>query len=369
MSQSLDPVDQWERKLDSSALSLAEDVTPERLAEAFGTDQIDDVCSEALRVAISDGDSVISFDQFERGARSAGVTTTDDQNGGEFNATDGSPDTETAAMLVDARADEASESDESDSVDVGPDASDSDGSADERSAADASESDATDTEQKSPDDVPSESDGSHGGDDTTPDTTADSEQLHRLQAENQELRDRVNELEHLVDALRRQMKQRTKLLTGDESLSTVEPDEVDDVLTRLSALEDDIATLRQDTQMVRQDGGNGADNPDGRAKLLRQTLLETARTNDGKAKLDRAAADARLGGGLHRDTVLDAMRRAADGYDADINGASDLEPVDSITFRVGSGRDSPSILVMDLSDATGSELRQNLTTKTTGGGG
>jgi hypothetical protein len=341
MSQSLDPVEQWERKLDESALTLNQDVTSEGLAEAFGTDRIDDLCSETLGVAISDGVSTISFDHFETAAeRLDGVVDPDSES---------APDTddETAAMLVEAREAEASDSDESEKT--APDTN-------------ASESDVTEKAGESQDGTPSESDENET-------QGVDSEQLQRLQAENQELRDRVNELEHVVNALRRQQKERTKLLTGDETLGTVEPDEIDDVMTRLSALEDEITSLRQDTQMVRQDGGNGADSPDGRAKLLRQTLLETARQNDGKAKLDRAAADARLGGGLHRDTVLDAMRRAADGFDADINGASDLEPVDSITFRVGSGRDSPSVLVMDLSNATGSELRQNLTTKNTETGG
>ena len=55
MSSALDPVDQWERKLDQSALRLTEDVDAERLADEFGTGAIDELCSETLRIAISDG--------------------------------------------------------------------------------------------------------------------------------------------------------------------------------------------------------------------------------------------------------------------------------------------------------------------------
>jgi len=72
-------------------------------------------------------------------------------------------------------------------------------------------------------------------------------------------------------------------------------------------------------------------------------------------------------GGLHRGTVLDAMRRAADGDQADIDGSLALEPVDAITFNRGGtvgvdGEAQPSYLEFDRSRLAGVEARQILTT-------
>ena len=115
-------------------------------------------------------------------------------------------------------------------------------------------------------------------------------------------------------------------------------------------------------------GAAGTDSPDDRARLLRQQLYNMAKsgankseTEAGRATMTRDEANARLGGELHNGTVLDAMRRAADGYEADISGSSDLQPVESITFQKSDSHESQSKLVIDLADASGSEVRQSLT--------
>ena len=193
-----------------------------------------------------------------------------------------------------------------------------------------------------------------------------SKEIEELREENEELRQKVNGLEARCDGLSRKFDTLVQVMLGDaDELAGYEPDEVRDVLQRVVDLEDTVADHESQVAMVRGDGGSQTDTPDGRAKRLRQVLYNRAKKNDGKATLERDGVDGALGGGHHRGTVLDAMKRAAEGREADINGASDLPPLNGVTFYKGTKRDEQSRISMDLADVTGSEVRQNLTTKDT----
>lgn len=192
------------------------------------------------------------------------------------------------------------------------------------------------------------------------------EEIEELRQENEELRRKMSHLEARCEGISRRFTTLVEVMLGDEDeLGTYEPDEMRDVLQRVVDLEDTVADHENQVAMVRGDGGSQTDTPDGRAKRLRQVLYNRAKKNDGKATLDRDGVDGSLGGGHHRGTVLDAMKRAAEGREADINGASDLPPLNGVTFHKGTKRDEQSRILMDLADVTGSEVRQNLTTKDT----
>lgn len=193
-----------------------------------------------------------------------------------------------------------------------------------------------------------------------------SEEIEELREENEELRRKVDDLEARCEGISRRFNTLVEVMLGDmDELGAYEPDEMRDVLQRVVDLEDTVADHENQVAMVRGDGGSQSDTPDGRAKRLRKVLYNRAKKNDGKATLNRDGVDGALGGGHHRGTVLDAMRRAAKGRDADINGSSDLPPLNGVTFHKGTRRDEQSRITMDLSDVTGSEVRQNLTTKDT----
>lgn len=181
-----------------------------------------------------------------------------------------------------------------------------------------------------------------------------------------ELEARVDALEGLTSALQAQNRMLKRVLAGSEDeFSTWNVDNMVPFRERLEDLEADVGEHAEKFQMfVVEDGESAA--PDDRAMHLRQVLLNRARKqDDGIAKMPRDSADGALGGGLHNGTVIDAMRRAADGYEANINGSSDLEPVDAITFflggKVGSDGDpDQSFLQLDVADLTGEEAHQNL---------
>lgn len=194
-----------------------------------------------------------------------------------------------------------------------------------------------------------------------------SEEIEELREENEQLQRRVNALEARCDGLSRKFDALVEVMLGDaDDLAGYEPDEMRDVLQRVVDLEDQVADHENQVAMVRSDGGGDVDTPDGRARRLRKVLYNDAKKNDGKAALTRDGVNGVLGGGHHRGTVLDAMRRAADGREADINGSSDLPPLNGVTFLSGSKTQDQSRIELDLSDLTGSEVRQNLTTVQTG---
>lgn len=190
------------------------------------------------------------------------------------------------------------------------------------------------------------------------------EEIEELREENEELRRKVRDLEARCEGISRRFSTLVEVMLGDaDELGTYEPDEMRDVLQRVVDLEDTVADHENQVAMVSADGGNQIDTPDERAKRLRQILYNRAKKNNGKAALDRDGVDGALGGGHHRGTVLDAMKRAADGREADINGSSELPPLNGLTLHIGRKKDEQSRIEMDLTNVTGSDLRKNLTTK------
>ncbi|WP_331232676.1 hypothetical protein [Natronorarus salvus] len=170
-----------------------------------------------------------------------------------------------------------------------------------------------------------------------------------------------------MDGFSRKFDLLVETILGDpDELGAYEPDEVRDMLQRLQDVEEDLEEIGQKVAIVSRDGG--ADTPDARAQRLRQVLYNNAKGNHGVARLTRDEANGALGGGYHKGSVLDAMKRAADGREADIDGASRLNPLDGVTFTTGSGKGSPSRVEIDLTDLTGAEIRQNLTTEIEGKG-
>lgn len=190
------------------------------------------------------------------------------------------------------------------------------------------------------------------------------ERVKELEANNTELEARQEGMSTRFEALL------SILFGSSDEFATIDPESFNDILSRLQTMETELEEVKNGQEMLVSDIGNGRDDPDGRARLIRQTLLNKA-GSDGKASLTRDEASARLGGDLHRDSVLGAMKRAADGKRAEepnqnytpINGSSDLQPVDSVTFRVSKGKDRQSLVSLDLDDATQKEVRHNLTTE------
>ena len=179
-------------------------------------------------------------------------------------------------------------------------------------------------------------------------------------AECEQLRKELQATEALVQALQTRQQRIIELLVGEEGFEGIDEDERRDIDQRILDLEESVGEVQERVRMVRNDGG--ADSPDDRARRLRQRLYEGAKQNGGKYGLTRDSANEVIGGGYHRSTVLDVMRRAADGKEADINGSTDLEPIDGIQFEKGTKMEDQSRITIDLSDITGSDLRWNLTT-------
>jgi len=349
--------DIWSSKLSRSSLTLAPDVSAQTLAGEFGRlddETLDDLCSDAVMAALNDDATRLSMEHFREA----------------YEQTQEEDDEATEEAVQEAPPEPHPEPTDETQTDGGPpepEIFDEDNDDVEATVSESQESDA-------------------GGDDDQDDEDANPvSEMSRAELvdEVQDLRETVDEMESmvrdsnaLVKAVRKQMAIQNQLLVGADTVQDagIDPEEVLNHHQRLSEIEDQLQQQGDQIQMVRVDGGGSPDDPDSRAQRIRQTLYNKAKQHsEGKAEMDRDDVDSRLGGGLHRDTVLGAMKRAADGYEAEddersytsINGSSDLQPVDSITFVVGEGRGNASKVVMNLSDATGAEIRQNLTTKDT----
>ena len=224
------------------------------------------------------------------------------------------------------------------------------------------------------------------------------DRLEELDDRLEESNGRIEELERenreqsaLIDALRTQNEQLKTVLAGSvDEFSTWEPDEMVPMHARLLNVEDDLEEHDDKLRMmVVDDGKKGS--PDERAMHLRQVLynegkqLYKEQDHDGsvEAKLSRDRCSAALGSTVQRGTVLDAMKRAADGRDASdrdavgytpIQGASSLEPMDAISFHTGasvnnSGETEQSHIRIRLDSLTMTDVRKNLTTVSEGNGG
>ena len=183
-----------------------------------------------------------------------------------------------------------------------------------------------------------------------------------------DLEKRVRRLEGLVEALQTQNRRLKTALVGDpDDFSTWDLAEMVPLHERVEELEATVSDHADRFEMfVVEEGAQGT--PDQRAMHLRQVLLNQSKRNDSTiAKLKREQAASALGGDLHRSSVIDAMRRAANGRQADINGSSDLQALTAVEFSTGAavgadGDPQQSYLLIDTGDLTGEEARKILTT-------
>lgn len=183
-----------------------------------------------------------------------------------------------------------------------------------------------------------------------------------------DLETRVRRLEGLVEALQAQNRRLKTVLAGDpDEFSTWDLTEMVPLHDRVEELEATVSDHADRFEMfVVEEGSQGT--PDQRAMHLWQILLNQAKRNDSSiAKLTRDQAGSALGGDLHNGSILDSMRRAANGADADINGSSELQPVEGIVFKTGAavgpdGDPEQSYLELDTRDLTGDEAHQILMT-------
>lgn len=339
------PQEAWHRRVDGSILKLKDDVTPDDIAAEY-PDVTDDVAEALVGDAIA-----AAFDKGDTdGVLPEDFPSVDDLDVDPDQDTTTKDDTDPSVPYHKQRA-----------------------------------TDDSDDQPETTPDTPTDPPSSHNADtDTTsdPDTApTDTTEEHALEARVADLEDEVAALTNLTDALRRQNRHLSQVLVGEDSISVaVDADTASDLLTRTQNLDSRVTDVETKVAMVRTDGSGSADDPDGRARLIRQTLYNKASSHsEGLAELTRDAVDSRLGGGLHRESLMDAMKRAADGREAanpnadlgysSISGTSQLEPVESVRFERGGRNDGQSKVVMELSDATGSEVRQNLTTVDGGDGG
>lgn len=186
-----------------------------------------------------------------------------------------------------------------------------------------------------------------------------------------ELEKEVQILRSQTDALSTKLNRLAAIVLGDRDTAEYDVDEIGtDLRTQLNDVEERVSEHDDKLAMYAAGGSSGPDDPDSRATKLRQVLYNSAKATDGTADLTRDEAESALNGGLHRESVLDAMKRAADGQAAgddersyrSINGSSSLPPCSGITFRDGGFGDGQSYIVLELSDMTGAAIRQKLTT-------
>ncbi|NLV11900.1 hypothetical protein [Haloarcula argentinensis] len=350
--------DIWSSKLSRSSLTLAPDVSAQTLAGEFGRlddETLDDLCSDAVMAALDDDATRLSMAHFKEAYEETAPEDDGERSGEAVQEAPSEPQLETTQ--------EAQTGEEP----AGPEIHDEDNADVEATVTESEDIDAGDD---------AEQDGEEGKPVSEMSHTELAEEVEDLRETVDELESMVRDSNALVKAVRKQMAMQNQLLVGTETVQDagIDPEGVVNHHQRLSEVEDQLQEQGDQIQMVRVDGGGSPDDPDSRAQRIRQTLYNKAKQHsEGKAEMDRDDVDSRLGGGLHRDTVLGAMKRAADGYEAEddersytsINGSSDLQPVDSITFSVGEGRGNASKVVMNLSDVTGAEIRHNLTTKDT----
>lgn len=187
-------------------------------------------------------------------------------------------------------------------------------------------------------------------------------------SEVEQLRRRVEDLEGRLTGLSRQNDRLKTILAGSvDEFSTWDADQMTAIHERLEDIEGTVSDHAERFEMFVVENGKQA-TPDKRAMHLRQVLLNEAQSKDGVAKMRRESCGTTIGGGLHKGSVLDAMRRAANGSEARIDGKSDLEPVDAIEFQKGGtvgsdGQAEQSYVKLDTSGLTGTEARQILTTE------
>lgn len=195
------------------------------------------------------------------------------------------------------------------------------------------------------------------------------EEVDQLRDEVSELRDDVRRAMALTRQFQSKMETVEALLVGEDELQFYDAENItaDPLHSRVQDIEEDVNEHDEQLAMV-ESGEATEDTPDGRARTLRQVCYNKAKKNEGLSRLTRDEADGALSGGLHRQTLMDAMKRAADGKDAEkggkytpINGSSDLMPQEGLEFVKGEDMEQ-SHLEFDADDLTSAATRQNLTT-------
>lgn len=178
-----------------------------------------------------------------------------------------------------------------------------------------------------------------------------------------DLQQQQTDLERRMTALQKQFSRFKEVLAGDvDEFATWDTSEMEPFIDRVRTLEDEVGNHAEKFEMFVVEDGQAA-TPDKRAMHLRQVLYNNAQTNGGKARLDRDQCESALGGGLHNHTVLDAMKRAADGAEADIQGSCDLQPIPGLTVSIAATPADQTTLELDSVELSSSSLRQNLLTE------
>ena len=195
MSRMESPADAWRRTLHDGNYTPSADVTPEKLADAFGAEQIDEIYNQAFMAAYQRESDTVAWRDFETAAEAVDVPT---EGPHDKAAADSSPETQSAEAAV-------SFSKENNDRDGDPNESESVSDTDEGNTAVDSKDGADDAEdERADEDV----------DETTPQpATPDPSEMPRddLEAELTELRERVDELE----ALREEFAEIKRVLYGD----------------------------------------------------------------------------------------------------------------------------------------------------------
>ena len=195
-----------------------------------------------------------------------------------------------------------------------------------------------------------------------------------------ELSNRVDKIEELTHALHMQNRKLRVVLAGSEDeFGTWDAESMSPLQPRIVQLEDQLTDHEDQFEMFVVEDGRHA-TPDERAIHLRQVLYNEAKSlakeqddRTATARLNRDRCKTALASSVKRAQVLDAMKRCADGSDAQhaervdytpIQGSSDLQPVDAITFTTGNavgstGGPEQSTLELSLADLTGTDLRKN----------
>lgn len=195
------------------------------------------------------------------------------------------------------------------------------------------------------------------------------EEVDQLRDEVSELRDDVLKAEALTRQVQSKMETVEALLVGEDELQFYDTENItaNPLHSRIQDIEEDVNEHEDQLTMV-ESGEATPDTPDGRAQTLRNVCYNQAKNNEGLSRMTRDEASSALQGGLHRQSLMDAMKRAADGKEAEnaesytpINGSSDLTPQEGLRFVKGEQMEQ-SYLEFDADDLTSAAARQNLTT-------
>lgn len=191
-----------------------------------------------------------------------------------------------------------------------------------------------------------------------------------LEREVKELRTDLDEMSGRMNALHAGLNEMRKIVVGTTDVSTVvDADNMTDVWTRLDQMSESVEEHEDKLHMFSKGGGKKK-SPDERAITIRAVLYQKSQAGSSDvSKMTRDECDTALGGGMTRYKLIEAMRRAANGDNGDINGSSDLECLDGVEVLIGSGRDEQSKIRMDLEEATAAQLRRIPTTEQEGNGG